>query len=116
METDFITLGQNSLINEMHKRFSLDKYHEPSVSHAYSVQLGRMPVTHSRTQEHTLHPNPGSTTCTTPIMYLTRTQLLLRKTRFRGAKTPILPNSAARRQPWPYFTALAARHHLLVMA
>ena len=33
-----------------------------------------------------------------------------------GANTHILPNPAARRQPWPYFTALAARHHLLVLA
>ena len=41
MEMYFISLGQNSFINQMHERFSLDNYHEPSLSHAYSVHGGR---------------------------------------------------------------------------
>lgn len=68
--------------------------------------MGRRPVSHSRTQQHTLHPNPGSTTCTRPLMYLTCTQLLLRETRLGGQTPTYCPtrllgaNPGPTSQPW----------------
>ena len=67
MEMDFITLDQNSFINEMHERFSLDKYHEPSVSHAYSVHGSRFGEPSLNTPPHTALLSPTNFTSNCPL-------------------------------------------------
>ena len=52
MEMDFRILGEDSFRNEMHERFSLHKYQEPGVSHAYSVHVSRFDKPSLNTPPH----------------------------------------------------------------